>query len=61
MKKALDLSNRIGWIDLLEVIAIFFVIFYHSSIMSVDIMGVKLRRALHGEYHIFSHAMQRTL
>ena len=26
-----------------------------------DIMGVKLRRALHGEYHIFSHAMQRTL
>jgi len=24
-------------------------------------MYVKLRRALHGEYHIFSHAMQRTL
>ena len=25
-----------------------------------DIIGVKLMRALHGEYHIFAHAMQRT-
>ena len=24
------------------------------------IIGVKLMRALHGEYHIFAHAMQRT-
>lgn len=40
MKKALNISTRISWIDLLEVIAIFFVVLYHSSVMPADIMAL---------------------